>query len=307
MASDADIADRFRTIDNWCTHNSYPCGWPNFHQATYTNPTRTAYGHFLFKPSVVHWQDVPAAEYAANSLRTRFTGAHDYALRQGYQHGFPNFQEQDYGQGVVFGTYLVPPNTAHFADVPVNELGMGAGDPSGHPMDDWFRGASDFAARNGYVGGMPNGHYAKYDQRWVCGVFLFSANSVDKIEIRGQELGLWEQPTQGMVMVGFHRPDPAAGTYTSMTALPVGLAPTFAVIDRIRNVARDNQENIAIPVDLSYVDTNQRPAGPIHIAPGATATGDFVGLSLAGHWTAKATGSNVFLPNHFVLEVYWTA
>ena len=44
-----------------------------------------------------------------------------------------------------------------------------------------------------------------------------------------------------------------------MTTLPVGEAPTFAVIDRIRNLAKDNQGNIAIPVDLRYEDVNRLP------------------------------------------------
>jgi len=308
LGDDAYIADRFRTIDNWCTNNSYPGGWPSFNQATYPNPTRTVYEHFIFKPNVFDWRSVPATEYAATDIRSRFTGAHDYALREGYQQGFPNFQEADAGHGVEYGTYLVPPNTAYWLDVAVQELGMGTGEPTSHPMDDWFKGAADYAARNGYVAGMPNGHYANYGQGWVCGVFLFSASSVDRMDIRGQELGLWEQPTQGMLPVTFRRHDPSTFTYTTMTTLPVGLAPTFAVIDRIRNMAEDNQGNTAIPLDLSFKDVNQRPAGPMHIEPTHTVTGDFVGLSLAGQWKAEVTsGSNVFLRDHFDLEVYWTA
>ena len=99
MATDLNIGMRFRAINDWCVSHGYTAGWPNFHVATYQNPTRTVYGHFLLRDVVVDWRDVSAAEYAATDLRTRFTGAHDYAVRNGYQHGFPNFHQADYGNG----------------------------------------------------------------------------------------------------------------------------------------------------------------------------------------------------------------
>lgn len=193
MATDHYIGLRFRAINDWCVSRGvYTAGWPNFHVATYHNPTRTVYGHFLLRDAVVDWRDVPASEYGATDMRTRFTGAHDYALRQGYQQGFPNFHEADYGQGLVYGTFLIVPGTCEWRDVLAHELGLGFGDPSRIPMDRWFTGASDYAAQHGYGAAMPNGHYANYGQGWVCGVFLFPPGSAEWADIRGRELGLWE-------------------------------------------------------------------------------------------------------------------
>lgn len=185
------IGNRFRAINDWCARSggTYVAGWPNFHQANYSDPQRTVYGHFLLKSDVVEWRDVRASEYRATDTRTRFTGAHDYAVRNGYQHGFPNFHEANYGNGVVYGTFLIKPGTCEWRDVPASELGLGTGDPSKISMDRWFRGASDYAARHGYAAAMPNGHYARYGQ-YVCGVFLFPHGKVEWRDIRGRELGL---------------------------------------------------------------------------------------------------------------------
>jgi hypothetical protein len=157
-----DFGRRFRSINDWCSRSggTFAAGWPNFHEAKYPNPDRTVYGHFLLKQDVVHWRDVPASEYRARDIRTRFTGAHDYAIRNGYQHGFPNFHEANYGKGVVYGTFLILKGPCEWRDVPAKELGLGTGDPSKIPMERWFRGASDYSARNGYAAAMPNGHYA---------------------------------------------------------------------------------------------------------------------------------------------------
>ncbi len=193
MATDQYIGLRFRAISDWCVSRAvYTAGWPNFHAATYHNPTRTVYGHYLLREAVVDWRDVPAREYGANDMRSRFTGAHDYAQRQGYQHGFPNLHQADYGQGVVYGTFLIVPGTCEWRDVPAHELGLSYGDPSRIPMDRWFTGAANYAGRHGYVAAMPTGYCANYGQGWVCGVFLFPPGKAEWVDIRGRELGLHE-------------------------------------------------------------------------------------------------------------------
>src|ERR1041384_1998817 len=199
MASDYQIAMRFRRIDNWCTNRGFMAGWPNFHEATYTNPRRKVYGHFLLKDAVIDWRDVPASVLATltggvTSARARFTGAHDYAVNQGYQHGFPNFQEANHGAGVVYGIYLIVPGTCEWKDVPASELGLGFGNPTNHSMDWWFTGASDYAVRNGFAAGMPNGHVANDGSGYVCGVFLFPKGTAEWQDIRGNELGLYDEP-----------------------------------------------------------------------------------------------------------------
>jgi hypothetical protein len=88
------IGLRYRAISDWCYRSGvYYAGWPTFHQADYFNPRRIVYGHLLLRDAVVDWRDVAASEYNLSDLRSNFTGAHDYALRQGYQHGFRNWHE----------------------------------------------------------------------------------------------------------------------------------------------------------------------------------------------------------------------
>jgi hypothetical protein len=193
MATALQIGYRFRAINDWCGRNvnlGFVAGWPNFHAAEYPNPRRIVYGYHLLRDAVVDWRDVPAAEYGAVGVRTRFTGAHDYALRSGYQQGFPNWHEANYGQGVVYGTFLIVPGTCVWRDVAAFELGLGYGDPTAYTMDYWFRGAADYASRSGFAAGMPNGHYANYGAGWVCGTFLFPQGTVEWRDIRGRELGL---------------------------------------------------------------------------------------------------------------------
>lgn len=92
----------------------------------------------------------------------------------------------------MYGTFLIKSGTCEWRDVPAKELGLGTGDPSKIPMNQWFTGASDYAAKHGYAATMPNGHYAKYGQGYVCGVFLFPNGKAEWKDIRGRELGLYE-------------------------------------------------------------------------------------------------------------------
>ena len=84
----------------------------------------------------------------------RFREAHDYAVWHGFATGWPNFYEADYGDGVVYGTFLLPPNTADFRDVPAAEFGLS--DRTQVPA--MFRAANDYAGRQGYAAGLPDFH-----------------------------------------------------------------------------------------------------------------------------------------------------
>jgi len=108
----------------------------------------------------------------------------------GYVHGFPNLHEQNYGHGVVYGTFLIAHGSCEWRDVPAVDLGLGTAEPSSVPMDRWFMGAHDYAWPRGYVTGMPNGHYANYGHGYVCGVFLFPQGKAEWRDIPGRELGL---------------------------------------------------------------------------------------------------------------------
>lgn len=306
-----DIGRRFRAINDWCTRSggTYTAGWPNFHQASYPDPQRTVYGHFLLKSDVVEWRDVPASEYRSSDTRTRFTGAHDYAIRNGYQHGFPNFHEANYGNGVVYGTFLIKQGTCEWRDVPATELGLGTGDPSKIHMSRWFTGASDYAAKHGYVAGMPNGHYANYDNRYVCGVFLFPHGKAEWRDIRGRELGLPDYvPPQPPP------PPPPNTTVPNLVGLlssQAGLALEAARLrpgfianptneyrsDFLRVMAQDPAAGTSVPENSSVnyrVELAQQPQGVKSIKltnyhQDRRSVEVFLWDSAAGNWSSKGT------------------
>src|SRR5688500_12589672 len=98
----------------------------------------------------------------------RFRQVADYASVHGFIGGFPNFHEADYGCGPVFGTVLVRPGGGHWSDVRASDLGN-------PPGSDWaarFRATSDYASRNGFVGGFPNFYEGNYGQGVVYGTVL---------------------------------------------------------------------------------------------------------------------------------------
>jgi hypothetical protein len=47
----------------------------------------------------------------------RFRATHDYAVRNGFVGGFPNFHQADYGGGTAYGTMLLPAETAKFTQM----------------------------------------------------------------------------------------------------------------------------------------------------------------------------------------------
>ncbi|WP_026927667.1 hypothetical protein [Granulicoccus phenolivorans] len=188
MTTDAEFGRRFAVGADYAVRNGYAGAFPNFHRVR--KSTGIFYGYFLFRPAVIHWRDVPATEFPRHDAPSRLSGAHDYARRHGYQHGFHTFHHADYGQGKVFGTHLVVPGTCTFRDVPTAELGFGNTNPSGITRDRWFTHIHDYSTRSGFAAGMPSGHYARKGDTWVIGVFLFPHGKLEWRDIRGHDLGL---------------------------------------------------------------------------------------------------------------------
>lgn len=187
----SDVESRFRAANDWAVRrgDGYAC-FPNFHQAKYPDGRGTVFGHLLLPPRVVTFQDVPRTQQGSpTTTRTRLAGAHDWARTRGWGHGFPTFHQADDGAGVVYGTMLVRADACTWRDVSVAELGM-SGDPTTSPLEQWFRGANDYAARQGFAAGMPNGHYARYGGVWVCGIILFPPGNAEWADVPGFDLGI---------------------------------------------------------------------------------------------------------------------
>lgn len=179
--------ERFRKVSDWCGRNNVPAGFPNCHENTGVTPA--LYGTILVTQGVT-WQDVPrSAQGNPTTPRTRLTGAHDWAVAQGAAHGFPTFHEANYGAGVVYGTYLLTAAAVAWQDVPVQSI-LGANiDPTTRPMEEWFRGAHDWAIANGRPAAIPNGHYTRNGGTWVMGVFSFNAGYAQWRDLTADDLG----------------------------------------------------------------------------------------------------------------------
>jgi hypothetical protein len=165
---------RFREAHDYAGWHGFTTGFPNFHQADYGDGT--VCGTFLVPGSTADFRDVPRVDYGVfhiEDVPAMFRAANDYAVNNGYAAGLPDFHQADYGNGVVYGTFLLKQGTIDFLDVPAAELGLW--DRTQAPA--MMRAASDYAARNGYAAAFPTFHEANYGQGLVFGLILLHANT----------------------------------------------------------------------------------------------------------------------------------
>lgn len=195
---------RFREAHDWAGWHGYATAWPNFHQADYGDGL--VYGTFLLPGSTVDWQDVPRSVYGVNNIEdvpAMFRGANDYAASQGYAAGLPNFHQADYGQGVVYGTFLIKPGTTDFLDVPAAQLGVF--DRRDAPA--MLVAASDYAASHGYAAGFPTFHQADYGNGLVFGLILFHPGVATWRDVPADLLRKYSDPSTPLAVVLCHPTD----------------------------------------------------------------------------------------------------
>ncbi|PKM95429.1 MAG: hypothetical protein CVU84_05005 [Firmicutes bacterium HGW-Firmicutes-1] len=113
---------------------------------------------------------------------SRFRAINDYAARNGYAAGFPNFHQANYGDGVVFGTILLKNEFVEKRDVTAAELG--------NPPDfsSRYRAVNDYAIMNGFATGFPNFHQADYGNGLVYGVILLKHEALEWKDVLVTEL-----------------------------------------------------------------------------------------------------------------------
>jgi hypothetical protein len=159
---------RFKFLDE-VKGPDFAGGYPNFYEAR--RGINTVGGAIFLRVTAAEWRDVPLAHLGNPSLDdfvARFKATHDYARRNGFIGGFPNFNHADYGNGTVCGTILIRESEdAIWRDVPLAELGNNLDDIGAR-----FRGTHDYARRNGFIGGFPNFYYAGHGGATVCGTIL---------------------------------------------------------------------------------------------------------------------------------------
>src|SRR5262249_37416857 len=150
---------RFREVQRYADVHGFFAGFPTFHQADYGDGV--VYGTILLRDTEAAWRDVPRAEYGVfhiEDVPALFRAANAYAAGQGYAAAFPNCEQADHGQGVVYGTILMKPGTTEWRDVPRAELGV-------YHIEDvpgMMRAANDYAARNGFPAAFPTFNQADH-------------------------------------------------------------------------------------------------------------------------------------------------
>jgi hypothetical protein len=141
-------------------------GYPNFYRAS-----AEVGGAIFLRTNAAVWRDVSLAHLgnpALDDFVARFKATHDYARRNGFIGGFPNFNHADHGNGIVCGTILVKESEgAMWQDVPLAELGNNIDD-----IEARFKGTHDYARSKGFIGGFPNFYHANHGSGIVCGTIL---------------------------------------------------------------------------------------------------------------------------------------
>src|SRR5262245_6822590 len=122
------------------------------------------------------------------SNASRFTTVNSYAAMRGFGAGFPNFQEADYGYGVVYGTYFLNAAEYDFQDVPVASYGAGGADRMNVPA--MMRAANDFVVpMPAYGAALPTFHIGADANGPVYGTILIKKSAVEFRDVKKSDLG----------------------------------------------------------------------------------------------------------------------
>jgi hypothetical protein len=183
---------RFRNVQRYADAHGFFAGFPNFHEAEYGDGV--VYGTILLRDTEAEWRAVLRSEYnniSIDDVPALFRAANDYADRLGYPAAFPNCEQGDEGQGVVYGTILMKPGTTEWRDVPRAELGAGLAIGDVPAM---MRAANDYSDREGFAAGFPTFHQADYGQGVVYGIVLLKPGVSTWRDISADFLRRYTQP-----------------------------------------------------------------------------------------------------------------
>lgn len=170
----------FRHRADIASSQGFVGAFPNFHEAHYG--ISHVGGTIFLNASASEWRDVSLGELGNPNLEdfgARMRATQDYAIRNGFVGGFPNFYHAVYPGFSVFlfggaisitvcGTVLLKSGCAIWRDVPLSELG----NPALEDIGARFRATNDYAVDNMFLGGFPNFYHADHGQGIVCGTIL---------------------------------------------------------------------------------------------------------------------------------------
>lgn len=119
------------------------------------------------------------------TISARFRATHDFARRNGFMGGFPNFNFAPGPRGTVFGSMLLRDSVASFQDV----LGTELGNPDDQDLGARFRASHVFARRNGFIGAFPNFFEAGEGPGRVFGTTLLREGVAEFRDVAASDLG----------------------------------------------------------------------------------------------------------------------
>jgi hypothetical protein len=176
---------RFRLVNTYAFNRGYVGGFPNFNEANYGQGV--VYGVHLLRGDVAEWQDIPRSDYGAyhiDDVPALFRGAATYAAANGYPGAYPNCNQADHGQGVVYGTIFIKPGEGEWRDVPRSTLGS----PNINDVGAMMRAAATYAANNGYAAAFPTFHQADHGAGVVYGMVLLPMGNAEWRDVLVDEL-----------------------------------------------------------------------------------------------------------------------
>jgi ribosomal protein S18 len=98
-----DFRAMMRATSQYCQSHGGVGGFPTFQNASFF-PVGTLCGIMILYSAGAVWRAIRLADLgspAATDIAARFVAVHDYAIRHGFVAGFPDYNDTEWGNGVV--------------------------------------------------------------------------------------------------------------------------------------------------------------------------------------------------------------
>ncbi|MCK9861354.1 hypothetical protein [Paenibacillus sp. ATY16] len=109
-----DFAQRMKAVQDYAVKNGFVGGFPTYFIADYHHGI--VCGTILLNSNQAEWRDIPYGQIDLKDIGARFRATHDYAIKNGFRGGFPNFYHADYPTGRVGGSILIKLGAAEWRD-----------------------------------------------------------------------------------------------------------------------------------------------------------------------------------------------
>ena len=118
-----DFGHRMRVTQDYAHRYGFLGGFPTFYEGE--RGEGLVFGTVLLRHAYATWRDVPISELGnppLTDIEERFRRTQDYAVRNGFIGGYPNFYHANYGGELRCGTILVPSAAGEWRDIFIRRL-----------------------------------------------------------------------------------------------------------------------------------------------------------------------------------------